>query len=465
MRAPRWRRREWLGPLGVRLALASIAVALTSVVLLASLTLLLTDIDLTNASNEHEASSITAIVNSVRATYLRDKDHDWKPADLATARDLVRAIGVGVVIRAHSQTYLRVPAPGPGGSVKSVVIKDGATTIATGVFTFPSKGLLPEEVAFRHSIETSVLVASGLALLVALGASILGTRRIVRPLKVLTSATRRLATGDRSSRVGALHTTGELAELGSAFDNMARQLEGEDALRRSMVADLAHELRTPLSVLRGQLEDLSLGNAPLDDQAVLSLSEEVNQLTRLIEDLRILSSAEAAGLTLDMVPLDLAAVASNATARLAPRFVQGGVDLTVDFSPTMVRGDPHRLEQVIVNLLSNAVKFTPAGGRVHVVVRPQDARGRVSVSDTGRGIPPDEHTSVFGRFYRGTNAQGTPGSGIGLAVVEALVVAHGGRVTLTSAPGTGSEFVVDLPLANGDASPSSGAPGASRAPR
>ncbi|MBU6515990.1 MAG: HAMP domain-containing histidine kinase, partial [Acidobacteria bacterium] len=254
-------------------------------------------------------------------------------------------------------------------------------------------------------------------------------------------------------------------ELGSAFDNMARQLEGEDALRRSMVADLAHELRTPLSVLRGQLEDLSLGNAPLDDQAVLSLSEEVNQLTRLIEDLRILSSAEAAGLTLDMVPLDLAAVASNATARLAPRFVQSGVDLTVDFSPTMVRGDPHRLEQVIVNLLSNAVKFTPAGGRVHVVVRPQDARGRVSVSDTGRGIPPDEHASVFGRFYRGTNAQGTPGSGIGLAVVEALVVAHGGRVTLTSAPGTGSEFVVDLPLANGDASPSSGAPGASRAPR
>ncbi|NNN08262.1 MAG: HAMP domain-containing histidine kinase [Acidimicrobiaceae bacterium] len=448
MKRRTWLRSEWLGPLGVRLALASIVVALTSVVLLASLTLLLTDIDLTNANNERESASTTAIVNSVRATYLRDKDHDWKPIDLVSSKDLVRAIGVGVVIRANSTTYLRVQPPGPGGTVKSVVIKVGATTIATGVFTFPRQGLLPEEVAFRHSIETSVFVASGLALLVALGASIFGTRRIVRPLRVLTSATRRLAGGDRTSRVGSLHTTGELVELGAAFDTMARQLEGEDALRRSMVADLAHELRTPLSVLRAQLEDLSLGNAPLNDQAVVSLSEEVNQLTRLIEDLRVLSSAEAAGLALDMAPLDLAAVASNATARLAPQFVQSGVDLTVHFSPTPVRGDAHRLEQVIVNLLSNAEKFTPVGGRVHVIVQPYGDQGRVMVSDTGRGIPLEEHTSVFGRFYRGTNSNGTPGSGVGLAVVQALVDAHGGRVEFTSTPGTGSEFIIYLPLVN-----------------
>jgi two-component system sensor histidine kinase BaeS len=448
----RWKRSEWLGPLGVRLALASIVVALTSVVLLASLTLLLTDIDLTNANNEQESASTTAIVNSVRATYLRDKDHDWKPKDLAASKDLVRAIGVGVVIHANSMTYLQVAPAAPGGAVKSVVIKVGATTIATGTFTFPRKGLLPEEVAFRRSIETSVLVASGLALLVALGASIFGTRRIVRPLRVLTSATRRLAAGDRASRVGPLQTTGELAELGSAFDFMARQLESEDALRRSMVADLAHELRTPLSVLRAQLEDLSLGNAPLNDQAVVSLSEEVSQLTRLIEDLRVLSSAEAAGLALDMAPLDLAGVASNAAARLAPQFVQNGVDLTVQFSPTVVRGDAHRLEQVVVNLLSNAVKFTPAGGRVHVVVQPHGDQGRVTVSDTGRGIPLDEHASVFGRFYRGTNANGTAGTGVGLAVVQALVVAHGGRAHFTSTLGAGSEFIIELPLVGRDAS-------------
>lgn len=448
----RWFHPEWLGPLRVRLALASIAVALTSVVLLASLTLLLTDIDLTNANSEQEATSITAIVNSVRATYLRDKDRDWKPADLASSKDLVRAIGVGVVIRANSKTYLSVPSPAPGGPIKSVVIKVGALTIATGTIAFPRQGLLPEEVAFRRSIETSVLVASGLALLVALGASIFGTRRIVRPLRVLTSATRRLAGGDRTSRVGALHTTGELAELGLAFDTMARQLEGEDALRRSMVADLAHELRTPLSVLRAQLEDLSLGNAPLDDQAVISLSEEVNQLTRLIEDLRVLSSAEAAGLALKVTRLDLAAVASNATARLAPQFVQSGVDLTVHFSTTEVRGDPHRLEQVIVNLLSNAVKFTPAGGHVHVDVQPHADHGRVTVSDTGRGIPLDEHTSVFGRFYRGSNSNGTAGTGVGLAVVQALVSAHGGRVEFTSTTGNGSEFIIDLPLAKATSS-------------
>ncbi|NNN02958.1 MAG: HAMP domain-containing histidine kinase [Acidimicrobiaceae bacterium] len=441
-----WKRSEWLGPLGVRLALASILVAMTSVILLASLTLLLTDIDLTNANNEQEQASTTAIVNSVRATYLRDKDRDWKPRDLAASRDLVRAIGVGVVIRANSMIYLLVPPSVPGGTVKTVDIRVGPTVIATGTFTFPRNGLLPEEVAFRRSIETSVLVASGLALLVALGASIFGTRRIVRPLRVLTAATRRLATGDRASRVGPLHTTGELVELGSAFDTMAGQLEVEDALRRSMVADLAHELRTPLSVLHAQLEDLSVGNTPLNNQAIVSLSEEVHQLTRLIEDLRVLSSAEAAGLTLEMAPLDLAGVASNAAARLAPQFVQSGVDLSVQFSPTNVRGDAHRLEQVIVNLLSNAEKFTPAGGRVRVVVQPHGDQGRVTVSDTGRGIPLAELGSVFGRFYRGTNASGTAGTGVGLAVVEALVSAHGGHIYLTSTPGAGSEFTFDLPL-------------------
>jgi signal transduction histidine kinase len=450
-----WYQSEWLGPLGVRLALASIAVALTSVVLLASLTLLLADSDLTNAASEQESASTTAIVNSVRATYLRDKDHDWKPADLASSRDLVRAIGVGVVIRAHARTYLRVSAPAGGGTVTTVPIMVGAVTIATGTFTFPPQGLLPEEVALRHSIETSVLVASGLALLVALGASVFGTRRIVRPLRVLTSATRRLAAGDRTSRVGVLHTTGELAELGVAFDTMARRLESEDALRRSMVADLALELRTPLSVLLAQLEELAAGNAALDHQSVVSLSEEVHQLTRLIEDLRVLSSAEAAGLALDTTRVDLAAVASNATARLAPQFVQRGVDLTVQFSPTEVRGDPHRLEQVIVNLLSNAVKFTPAGGLVRVEVRPHATRGLVTVRDTGRGIAHHELASVFGRFYRGTNAQGTAGSGVGLAVVQALVSAHGGRVEVTSTPGAGSEFRVELPLASDDDPPAS----------
>jgi signal transduction histidine kinase len=118
----------------------------------------------------------------------------------------------------------------------------------------------------------------------------------------------------------------------------------------------------------------------------------------------------------------------------------------VQFSPTNVRGDAHRLEQVIVNLLSNADKFTPAGGRVRIVVQPHGDQGRVTVSDTGRGIPLAEHGSVFGRFYRGTNASGTAGSGVGLAVVEALVSAHGGHIYLTSTPGAGSEFTFDLPL-------------------
>jgi signal transduction histidine kinase len=148
-----------------------------------------------------------------------------------------------------------------------------------------------------------------------------------------------------------------------------------------------------------------------------------------------------------MVPVDLAGVASSATARLTARFVEKGVDLAVSFSPTVVRGDAHRLEQVAVNLLSNAVKFTPSGGKVTITVDRDAHRGRLVVSDTGRGIPVDEQDHVFERFYRGSRSTDTFGTGVGLAVVAALVTAHGGDVALESHSGFGTTFTVSLPLA------------------
>ncbi|MHB1928842.1 MAG: HAMP domain-containing sensor histidine kinase [Acidimicrobiales bacterium] len=289
------------------------------------------------------------------------------------------------------------------------------------------------------------MLAAGLALLVALGASVLGSRRLVAPVRSLTLATRRLTAGDRASRVGEIHATGEVAELATAFDSMAEKLEREDALRVALVADLAHELRTPLSVLQALLEALALGVVSLDHDAVASLSEEVGQLSRLIEDLRVLSAAEAAGLSLHSERVDLARVASNAIARLTPRFVKKEVGLSVSLTPAEMYGDPTRLEQIVVNLLSNAVKFTPSGGKVRVSVDNEGSHRRIVVADTGRGIAVEEQGMVFDRFFRGTASRDTSGSGVGLAVVAALVAAHGGSVDLDSSPGSGSTFTVRLP--------------------
>jgi signal transduction histidine kinase len=247
--------------------------------------------------------------------------------------------------------------------------------------------------------------------------------------------------------VGPLKATGELAELATAFDALAESLEREDSLRKALVADLAHELRTPLAVLQAELEGLAVGVVALDQDAVSHLTEEVGELSRLVEDLRVLTEAEAASLSVRRERVDVASVASNATARLASLFVDKGVDLSVELAAAEVEGDPDRLEQVVINLLSNALKFTSQGGKVRVTAGPAGSQARIVVADTGVGIPEQEQAKIFGRFFRGVGGRDTPGTGIGLAVVTALVGAHGGHVELQSSPGEGSVFAVSLPKA------------------
>ncbi len=431
-----------LGSLGRRLVAGSAGIALMSIVLVGALTLLLADFDLSHARSEREGSTTRVLVANLRGTYLSDPD--WKPKDLTSTRELASSIGVGIDVRVGNRLLLQVSPPRKAGSRRTIPVVVRHRTIAQLTVTFPASGLLPEEVAFRQSIAHSLVIAAGLALAVALGAAVLASRRLVAPVRRLTDATRRLAAGDRTSRVGEVRTSGELAELASSFDTMAGALEREDTLRRTLVADLAHELRTPVAVLQAQLEGIAAGVVALDGAAVESLSEEVAELSRLIEDLRILAEADAAGLRIRREPVDLAEVASRAAARLAPFFVERGVHLDLQLGATKVLGDTDRLEQVVINLLSNAAKFSAPGSEVLLRVAVEQGEGRLVVADHGRGIPPDEHGRIFDRFYRGAAAGGTSGSGIGLAVVSLLVAAHGGRISLSSSVGDGSVFTVHL---------------------
>ena len=202
---------------------------------------------------------------------------------------------------------------------------------------------------------------------------------------------------------------GELADLSRAFNQMADALEREDQLRRILVADVAHELRTPLAILQATTEAMADGITEPTAVTLSSLHDETLRLGRIVADLEVLASAEAAGLTLALKPVDLALVADEAAEALKPQLESAGLSLTRDLQAAVVRGDKNRLHQVLTNLLTNAIKFTPSGGSVKLSVGSQGRLVTMVVEDTGRGIPPDDIVHVFDRFWRGPAVQQTEG--------------------------------------------------------
>ena len=226
---------------------------------------------------------------------------------------------------------------------------------------------------------------------------------------------------------------------------MADAISREDELRRALIADVAHELRTPISVLQASSEALIDGVVEPTSGVLSSMHDEVLRLGTRVEDLQVLASAEAAGLRMVVESVDLARVAGEAAAALAPRFAEANIALVTDLEPVRVSGDPARLHQIVSNLLENVLKFTPAGGTARLEVASTPSTGYVKVADSGPGMSAEELSHIFDRFWRGTGAAATAGSGIGLAVVHELVKAHRGAIETHSEPGEGTTFLISLP--------------------
>jgi two-component system sensor histidine kinase BaeS len=314
------------------------------------------------------------------------------------------------------------------------------------VLRFPGAGLSAAESSTRSSLTAIVLVGALLSVLLAIAAAVVLSRRITRPIRALSAAAAGLEHGDLGARAAIADAPGEIGELGRAFDSMAETIQRESALRRALVADVAHELRTPVSILQASCEALVDGVVPPSPEQLGSLHDEVLRLGRLVGDLETLTSAEAARLDLEPEHVDLAAVAAQSAERLRPYFEAAELELEQRLEPTEVVGDAARLGQVVDNLLANALKFTPTRGRVTLDVREAEAGARLVVEDTGPGIPTSELPHVFERFWRGESAHGVSGTGVGLAIVAELVEAHRGRVSVSSETG-GARFTVVLPLA------------------
>ncbi len=339
------------------------------------------------------------------------------------------------------------------GSLVTVPIVVDGQTVGTVQVTFPESGLTGAQQRALDALTRNLVLAGAGAALLALAVSVFVSRRITRPLAGLAAAVHAVEEGDRTDRPELARAPGELGELGGSVRRLVVRLDEQETSRRTMVRDVAHELRTPLTILRGSLEELVDGLAEPTSDRLASLNEEVLRLGRVVEDLDALAAADTASMHLRVEPVDLAEVAAAALDSVAGQAADAGLELQRFLDPAPVLGDPGRLHQVVLNLLTNAVKFTPAGGRVGVRTGAHIGSVRVEVTDTGVGIPPDELPHVFDRFWRGAAVEGLSGSGVGLAVVDELVHAHGGTVTVESPTEGGARFVVSLPTCPRDGEP------------
>jgi signal transduction histidine kinase len=292
-----------------------------------------------------------------------------------------------------------------------------------------------------------------MAVAIAVAITFFLSRRILAPVKALTSAAKRLGRGDFSQRV-QVKDRSELGELGRAFNAMTSDLERTEKLRRNMVADVAHELRTPLSNVRGYLEAIRDGVIKPDANTIRSLSEEAMLLSRLVDDLQDLALAEAGELKLVCQTEDVSELVNQTVATVQAQATAKGLSVSIDLSDRLppVNIDYHRISQVLRNLLENAVAHTAKGGSITVAAKPQDNWVEVSVTDTGEGIPADDLPNIFERFYRvdKSRARATGGSGLGLTIAKRLVEAHGGKIKVQSELGKGSRFSFTIPVAAPD---------------
>ncbi len=339
-------------------------------------------------------------------------------------------------------TWASVPTP-DGGSV----------TVMQPSPTRGSLGRMSATLGFLQSVWWQFLVAGAIAGLISLVIARWLARGMTQPLRDMAAAARAMETGDYTGRV---HTRSrdEVGRLAAAFNRMSAELEVLEQSRRDLVANVSHELKTPITAIRAHLENLADGVEQPDPKTLQVMLGQTERLGRLVDQILDLSRLESGEVPLHLEPTALEPLVTRVISEIAVGRAVTDVALTADVSPDLlVEADAERIHQVLLNLVDNAVRFTPPGGSVAISAARREERVVVQVIDSGVGIASEHLPRLFERFYRADPSRSREdgsGTGIGLAIARSIVDGHGGRITATSEPGRGATFTFDVPAAQAD---------------
>lgn len=437
--------------LRTRLALALVGVAVLAVglaTLLSNRGLAPRLEDAARARLDRSARELAATAGAAYA-----QDGRWTDENVGTLSHLSMMSGLRISLldaggRAISVTPGMMGTPsaatGDENTAPAVVVVGGRRVGTVLVSQAGGELLTPEESHLQHSLDRLHLAAGAASVAAALLIAFVLAQGLSRPLRRIRLAAQRIEQGDLSARV-ELGGDPEVRAVGHALNRLAETLEHEEELRKETVADLSHELRTPVTGILSRIE--AAQDSVLADEAanLEAMHVEALRLTRLLDDLAMLAEAERPGLLLDKRPVDLARIVELEVDEWRAHFEAKGLGLVAELERVWVSGDPDRLSQICANLLSNAARYTESGG-VHVRVAREANLAVLEVSDTGIGIAPEDLRHIFTRFWRGEKSRSrvTGGAGIGLAIVRELVRAHDGRIDVESGLGKGSRFRVLL---------------------
>jgi signal transduction histidine kinase len=309
----------------------------------------------------------------------------------------------------------------------------------------------PMEDEFLRRLNGSIFLSAVGTIIVALFLGILLSRSITRPIRELTKATHAMADGNLNQKVN-VRSRDEIGELAKSFNKMSSDLSRSFNLRKQMTADIAHELRTPLSLIIGHAEGVHDGVLEPNHENFEIIREEAERLEHLVNDLRTLSLADAGELSVDFQPININNLISDIYTHYISPFNQQRITLNLKPAPVTLTAnlDPSRFTQVLNNILDNALHYTPAGGSVDIETKLVENRIQISIQDNGEGVTPEEAAHLFDRFYRADEARNRNdgGSGLGLAIAKSIIDMHGGKIWAESEKGKRLKMVIELPKGN-----------------
>lgn len=312
----------------------------------------------------------------------------------------------------------------------------------------------PRELEFIERINTTLFYGALIGAALALALGIFLSRTLTRPIRELTQATHAISEGDLSQQV-TVHSNDELGELAQAFNKMSAELSRSVNARKQMTADIAHELRTPLSLILGHAEAVHDGVLPPTKENFEIIRDEAARLEHLVNDLRTLSLADAGELTIHLQAVAPEHLIQEIASLYQVETQKKDISLELDVASPLpaIEVDPGRMTQVLTNILDNAVRHTPEGGRIILSAKQADDHVEFAIHDSGPGLPPDDLDRIFDRFYRTDSSRQrdgdlSAGSGLGLAIAKSIVQAHGGKIYAESKTGQGLRVIIALSKSN-----------------